>query len=222
VISVVKNWLAHPFSHSANLKTVIKLSMENSMPSLSQRVGMAMLLIPLLLTACGTSRSAAIPTETPAPTATSTSTPTSSPTATLVTIPQALFCVAVNTPTPAPGCEIPTGQERDRYCAKKIPYTLVAIAPDVSYEVITPNFTCTDAGVRGGKRLLVCSGLQSFTFQVRVCQPGCVIATPMQSGPTGFCTSGYNYDPANQCCAAPPTDANGCVTLKFDTRACGG
>gem|GEM_PF-1084403 len=176
----------------------------------------------LLLIACRVVPSAAIPTDTPAPTASATLEPTIVPTNTPTNVPQALFCVAVNTPTPAPGCEIPSGQQRDRYCVKGFPYTLIAIATDVSYEVLTPNFSCTDGGIHGGKRILACTGLPSYTFLIRVCQPGCAVATPMQSGPSGFCTPGYNYDAANNCCSSPSTDANGCVTLKFDTRACGG
>lgn len=185
-------------------------------------VRVIVLIIPLLLAACGNSPATPTPTDTPAPTSSATLEPIVLPTLTPTMIPQALFCVGVNTPTPAPGCTLPTGQERDRFCVKKTPYTLIAIPPDVSYEVVTPKFSCTDEGVRGDKRLLTCTGLQSFTFQIRVCQPGCVAQTPLQSGASGFCTPGYNYDPANNCCSAPPIDANGCVTLKFDTRSCGG
>ncbi|HEX2696665.1 MAG TPA: hypothetical protein VHM28_03090 [Anaerolineales bacterium] len=180
------------------------------------------LIVFLLLIACGAIPSALVATTTPAPTASATITPTIPPTQTPTKTPQALFCVAVKTPTPVAGCSIPTGEQRDRFCTKKIPYTLIAIASDVSYQVVTPNFICTDGGIHGGKRLLVCTGAQSFTFLLKVCQPGCAVSTPMQSGPTGACAPGYNYDQSNQCCAAQSTDANGCVTLKFDTRSCGG
>ena len=188
---------------------------------ISSRTRYAVFLL-LLLTACGVVPPTAIPTDTPAPTVSATLEPTIVPTSTSTKLPQALFCVGVSTPTPMPGCSLPKGEERDRFCTRKTPYTLIAIPTDVSYEVITPNFSCTDGGIHSGRRILVCTGLQSYTFQLRVCQPGCAITTPRQSGPSGFCASGYNYDAANNCCSAPSSDANGCVTLKFDTRACGG
>lgn len=193
------------------------------MRSLMQFIRAMAIFFLLLLAACGTSplTSTPAPTATLAPIPSSTLAPTLLPTLTPTALPQAFFCVAPVTPTPAPGCSLPTGQERDRTCVRKVPYTLIAIPPDVTYQVISPNFFCADGGIRGGSRLLSCSGPQSFTFLVKVCRPGCVAAAPLQSGPKGYCTSGYNYDPANNCCQSAATDPNGCITLKFDTRSCG-
>ena len=179
----------------------------------------------LLLAACGTFPSMATPTLTAmsAPSPSPTLTPTSLPTLTLTPLPQAFFCVSVNTPTPVPGCILPTAQERDRFCTGKAPYTLIAIPFGTTYQVVTPNFSCAAVGKSRGSQLLVCTGPQSYPFQIKVCQSGCASASPpLQSGSTGYCAQGYNYDQANQCCAAPATDQNGCVTLNFGTRACSG
>ncbi len=195
------------------------------MQSLFQRIRAIRIFILLLLAACGTFPSPATPTlsAASAPSPSPTLVPTLLPTLTLTPLPQAFFCVSINTPTPTPGCNLPTGQERVRFCTGKAPYTLIAIPPGVTYQVVTPHFSCTDSGLSKGSQLLVCTGPQSYAFQVKVCQPGCApAAPPLQSGSAGYCAPGFYYDQANQCCQAPATDQNGCVTLKFGTRACGG
>lgn len=192
------------------------------MPSFFRRIRAIKIFILFLLAACGTFRPAATPALTAASAPSLAPTPTPLPAPTLTPLPQAFFCVSANTPTPAPGCSLPTGQERARFCTGKAPYTLIAIPPDVTYQVATPHFSCVDGGMSKGSRLLVCTGLQAYAFQIKVCQPGCVSAPPLQSGSAGYCVPGFNYDPANQCCQSPATDENGCVTLEFGTRSCGG
>jgi len=179
--------------------------------------------ISILLAACGTFSSTATPTLIPtfAPNPSPTLIPTLLPAPTLTPLSQAFFCVSVNTPTPMPGCTLPTGQERTRFCTGSAPYTLIAIPPDVTYQVVTPHFSCTDGGMSHGSRLLVCTGLPSYAFQIKVCQPGCASGPLLQSGAAGYCAPGFNYNQVNQCCEVPTTDQNGCITLKFGTRSCG-
>lgn len=199
--------------------------MEKLMRSFFQHIWAIRMFMLFLLAACGTFPSTATPTltATSAPSPSPTLTPTLLPTPTLTPLSQAFFCVSVNTPTPAPGCSLPTGQERDRFCTGKAPYTLIAIPVGVSYQVVTPHFSCVDGGVSKGSHLLVCTGPQSYAFQIKVCQPDCApAAPPLQSGSTGYCAPGFNYDQANQCCQMPAADQNGCVTLKSGTRSCGG
>jgi hypothetical protein len=176
----------------------------------------------LLFTACGTLPSTlpATPTAAATPTATATLMPILPPTQTATPMPQAFFCVNVATPTPVAGCIIPTAQERDRFCVGKSPYTLIAIPANETYQVLTPNFNCTDNGIRNNNHILSCTGPQSYGFQIKVCQSACAISLT-QSGASGYCAPGFNYDSTNQCCMIPAADSNGCIVLSFGTRACG-
>ena len=195
------------------------------MQSFSRLIWTTRIFILFLLAACGTFPSKAIPTLTAtfAPSAVLILTPTILPTLTLTPLSQAFFCVSVKTPTPVPGCILPTAQERDRFCAGTVPYTLVAIPIGATYQVVTPHFSCVAGGTSKGSHLLVCSGPQSYAFQIKVCQPACASAAPaLQSGSAGYCAPGYNYNQPNQCCQMPAMDQSGCVTLKFGTRSCGG
>lgn len=189
-----------------------------------RRIHLIQIFILFLLAACGTFPSTVTPTliSISPPSVAPTLTPTLLPTPTSTPLPQAYFCVAVSTPTSVPGCSVPSVQERTRFCTGSAPYTLIAIPPGLTYQVVTPHFNCSDAGMSHGMQLLACTGLPSYTFQIKVCQPGCTPAPVFQSGTTGYCASGFNYDQTNQCCEMPAIDANGCVTLKFGTRSCGG
>jgi len=74
-------------------------------------------------------------------------------------------------------------QEWDRFCVKKIPYTLLALPQNASYEIVAPEgiapttepgsrnpneFSCTTAGIFRGRQVVACTGPQSWTFTLRV------------------------------------------------------
>ncbi len=130
------------------------------------RVGGAMALVLVLSAACAPAPTnvpsvRAMPTASPA--ATSTPRPTNTPPPTAVT--QAFFCVWDATPTPSlPACRLPEAEERDRFCVRKVPYTLIALPEGDAYRVLTPGIVCTDAGLKRGVQLVTCTGPQSYSF----------------------------------------------------------
>ncbi len=78
-------------------------------------------------------------------------------------------------------------QEWDRFCVKKVPYTLLALPENATYEVAefegvlpttepgsnTPlEFSCTTAGIFRGKQVVVCKGPQLVTFNLKVSSDG--------------------------------------------------
>ena len=194
------------------------------MLSIRLRTSIVSILLFLLGVSCASSTILSAPTETvvpPSETSTLVPVPTDSPTATVVT--QALFCVWDTTPTPGSSqCALPTGNQRDQFCVNKVPYTLIAIPPDDTYHVLTAGFTCDDAGVRNNFQLLTCTGPQSYTFNLKVCNAACAaLPATATAVPSGRCPSGYDYLSDKQCCQTATNDQSGCVTLSFDTRSCG-
>jgi hypothetical protein len=101
---------------------------------------------------------------------------------------------ATPTATVAPstgGTTVQTGtsmaQEWDRFCVKKVPYTLIAIPENATFEVATAGgtiptrepggvspgeFTCTAVGVFRGHQVVVCKGPQLTAFTLRVSADG--------------------------------------------------
>ena len=78
-------------------------------------------------------------------------------------------------------------QEWDRFCVKKVPYTLLALPENASYEVapfegtmptiepgaVSPSeFSCTTAGIFRGQQVVVCKGPQLTSFTLRVSADG--------------------------------------------------
>ncbi|HEY2981982.1 MAG TPA: hypothetical protein VGJ22_12430 [Anaerolineales bacterium] len=74
-------------------------------------------------------------------------------------------------------------QEWDRFCVKKIPYTLLALPENASYEIVAPEgiapstepgsrnpneFSCTTAGIFRGRQVVTCTGPQFWSFTLRV------------------------------------------------------
>ncbi len=190
------------------------------------RVGGAMALVLVVGAACVPSPTnvpsvRAMPTASPA--ATSTPRPTNTPPPTAVT--QAFFCVWDATPTPSlPACRLPEAEERDRFCVKKVPYTLIALPEGDTYRVLMPGIVCTDAGLKRGVQLVTCTGPQSYSFLLEICNPSCAaLPTPTRDTtvPSEICPPGFNYLSDRACCQAAGGASLGCVTLKFATRACG-
>lgn len=88
----------------------------------------------------------------------------------------------------------PLVQEWDRFCVKKVPYTLLALPENATYEVAqfegvlpttepgsnTPlEFSCTTAGIFRGKQVVVCKGPQLVSFTLNVSSDGASEAFPV-------------------------------------------
>ncbi len=119
--------------------------------------------------------------------------------------------------TATSGCTAPTAETRDKYCLKKVPYTLVAIPAGATYEVLSPDFSCEVQAKKEKEQILVCTGKMLYTFDLKLCNSACASPTAGASG--GQCPSGYVYNAAQQCCAQASSDT-GCVTVQIDIGGC--
>lgn len=171
----------------------------------------------LLLTAC------TLPTgtETPPPQAvetvvvvvTATSPPKATPSPTETETPPALCPV-----DPELFCALPEAEVRDKFCNRKVPYILMVFPKGTSFEVLDEGFTCTDEGIRGGEQMVSCYGPQLYSFDLRVCNTGCVPSGPVLE--QGACEDGFGYDETNNCCMRLPTTETNCKTIQIDLGAC--
>lgn len=106
-------------------------------------------------------------------------------------------------------------------CVKKVPYTNVLVSPGTSFEVLDKSgaFTCIDSGVLlNGKDVITCHGTQLYSFQLRLTNPSCPIATLPTD--TGQCDQGYGYDSARMCCAPVNDGPAGSTTVLVNLGAC--
>jgi len=171
-----------------------------------------------------------LPTTTSQPADTATLAPTIRPSETFTPVPLITpatatpdylpFCDpnAVSIPTPSL-CRLPIAEEGDSFCSKKYPYNLIFFNKGATYEVLTANFECTDAGTKDDRQMITCTGLMASNYEVRICDPACVI--PTLPADNSQCPQGYGLNAAQGCCmpGAELTQQN-CVTLKLRTRSC--
>ena len=115
------------------------------------------------------------------------------------------------------GCEIPTVQELDRFCAREKPYTLYAFPVGTTVEAVTPDFTCNDEGIRKGNQQYSCTGAPSYTFRARVCNTACVAPVDQESDQ---CPRGYGVNTINNCCVPVQNSVNGCVEISLQVGVC--
>lgn len=156
------------------------------------------------------------PTLESSPTAlTPTNMPASTPSATLVVLAPA--CPAEVIPT----VSVPTIRETNKSCIEKKPYTTLSIPEDAKFESLRDGFTCIKESVTGGKMLISCTGLALYSFNLKVCNPQSA-PTPVSQSDAGKCAQGTNFDPANQCCVAPPAEDASCTIYQVDLRSCAG
>lgn len=179
----------------------------------------------VILTACGSNAAPTAPTEMP------TQVPVVVPPTAVPTVPAPIEPV-LPSPTPEaqyapfcqPGgvpsqCAAPVAEAIDKFCSKKIPFTLIKAPPGSTFEELTPGFNCTDGGVRSGSLMITCSGTELNSFDLKICNPACGSTTGVTD--TGQCPQGYGYDAAQQCCAAAlPEGEAGCIKLKVDIGTC--
>ena len=207
--------------------------------TLYPRVLAGMLLISSLV-ACGIplAQTPQPETETPIPTVSpteiKTATPTTGPSETITPVSSATVHVAPVTSTPkfAPFCEpssasvatpivcqVPIAEQSSSFCSRKTPYNLILINEGSTYETLSEDVTCSDAGMKNGKQMLTCTGPMVTPFELKVCDPSCSLPK-FQTGIT-HCPQNYTYNDFFGCCEQKPhpADAN-CVVLNLQTRSC--
>ncbi len=101
------------------------------------------------------------------------------------------------------GCQLPEAEVAGNYCAGKSSFTTVHIAPDATYQVPTKGYSCTEAVVNG-QRLLTCTGPDSSSGQVTVCNASCS-GQPSQTGASTSCDPGYTLNSSTGACLYSPT-----------------
>jgi hypothetical protein len=157
---------------------------------------------------------------TPTPTATVLPTPTKAPATPTIQAtqgPTAIVFAPACQPGIIPQIIAPTVAETNKFCNKKIPFTIISIPGGATFESLKSGFTCNEPGVENSKRVIACTGQELFSFDIKVCNP---TPTPVPVQGTGQCQEGTDYNAANQCCALPPPEDAGCTTFTVDLRSC--
>lgn len=133
----------------------------------------SMLLFALLVSACAP---AATPTQPPVQVQpTQVVPPTEAPTSQVLptALPPTEAPVATLEPTLVPPPAQPlTVTENDRFCLKKVPYTLIGMPETASYQMLTEGFSCSEGGVQQGQHLITCTGPMYSLFKIQVCDGG--------------------------------------------------
>jgi hypothetical protein len=169
---------------------------------------------------------------TSSPTETKTPLPTASPANTKVPTPTQLVVLVPPTPKFAPfcqpssasvvtpiACQVPIAKQSSTFCESKVPYNLILVNPGSTFETTTENITCTDAGVNGDKLIVTCTGPMAIPFELKVCDPACVIS-PFESSTTA-CPQDLHYNELLGCCEREPIPVDGnCVVLNLKTNIC--
>ena len=120
---------------------------------------------------------------------------------------------------PMQQCQLPVAEESSTFCIKKDPYNLILIDKDMTYQVLTDGFKCTDGGIQDGKQLLTCTGQYSAYFALSVCDPAC--AVPTVEAAVTACPQGYNYNAFQGCCTQEAQQvAPNCQAYEFRTTSC--
>jgi serine/threonine-protein kinase len=165
-------------------------------------------------------------TSTPSQISTSTLEPSATahrPTATdlsTATVPVVEVVLAPICPAEAvPPVSKPTVRETNKSCIEKKPYTTLSLPEDAIFESLREGFTCIREAVTEGKLLISCTGLELYSFDLKVCNPQ-PVSTPVSPADAGRCAEGTNFNAANQCCAAPPPEDASCTIFQVDLRDC--
>lgn len=132
-------------------------------------------------------------------------------------------CVIQNPPALAPMCQLssyipsavvasgvcqpPDVNIGDEYCEFNKPQTSVKLPLQAEYEVRTKGYSCADAVV-DGQRYLTCTGMDSTTGEVTVCNPACS-SLPDATGASPVCDPGYGLDSNNNCLYSPVSSEPG-------------
>ncbi|MEW6030444.1 MAG: hypothetical protein ACOYZ8_07880 [Chloroflexota bacterium] len=165
----------------------------------------------LVLSACD---AILVPVPTPtvtleAPTQTALPTQTPVPTLEVTSLPALPICES------GVACAAPVVEVRDRFCAEKVPYTLLAAPGGSTYEWADSNLTCVNQLHSSGELLITCTGTELTSYELRVCNGACAPPTAVNDGQ---CPQGYGFDAAAQCCVPPQSPA--CVIVRVDIGTC--
>jgi len=110
----------------------------------------------------------------------------------------------------ASSCELPqTGVQRN-YCSAKVGYATITIPDGATYRITAKGYSCGDAIVNG-ERLLTCSGPDSSSGKVQVCNAACAGA-PSDSGAPIVCDPGYELDATTLMCNYAPVSSEPAVS----------
>lgn len=161
-----------------------------------------------------------VPVETPTSVPTAISLPVNpTPTQSVIASPTSIQPAPLCSVDPfASVCALPEVTTLSKLCVKKVPYTLVALPPESTFEVVDPGLVCRDEGLRGGKRQISCTGPQLYSYDLKVCNSACSVL-PLETG-TAYCEDGYGYSADAGCCWPVPVLEAGCILYKVDISAC--
>ena len=121
-------------------------------------------------------------------------------------------------------CTAPQVEEVDKFCTNKVPYTLLAMPENSTFESLSPEMICNSEGIRGGNLNVTCRGPELISFDLKICNPSCSQPTLVED--SNQCQAGYGFDAANGCCAPLPpavsagTEEAGCIIFQVDLRQC--
>jgi hypothetical protein len=134
-----------------------------------------MLLFVLLVSACAPAvlqtvqpTDQVIPTQVIPPT----DVPTQAPPPTAVPATEAPAVVVESTPTLVLPLQPLAVTENDRFCLKKVPYTLIGMPEASTYRMLSEGFTCSEGGIQNSQHLITCTGPMYKLFQIEVCDGG--------------------------------------------------
>lgn len=178
---------------------------------------LSVLVLSLMLTGCVT---VFVPVDTPTPPPTAIilvtlPPPADTPTALPTKVQPAPIC---SVDPRAAACSAPTAEELSKSCIKKVPYTLLALSPSATFEVVEKGLTCKNEGLHAGQQQVSCSGQQLYSYDLKVCDPAC--SAPALVTGTGQCSDGYGYSASASCCWPTSALEPGCVIYKVDIGAC--
>ena len=118
-------------------------------------------------------------------------------------------------------CQVPSADQAQINCVKKIPYTNVSVPPGTSFEVLdkSGNFTCVDSGtVVNGKEVLTCHGKELYSFDLKLTNTTCGGGSLTTGG--NQCQQGYGYDAAQKCCSPVSGNSSNSITVSVALGAC--
>ena len=94
-------------------------------------------------------------------------------------VPPPVVVPATDVPAPALEPTVPAAPlqpivvtENDRFCLKKVPYTLIGMPETATYQMLTDGFACSEGGIQKGQHLITCTGPMYTLFKIQVCDGG--------------------------------------------------
>jgi len=111
----------------------------------------------------------------------------------------------------------PVVAEHQKLCNSKLAFTILEVPQGATYEPQKAGYTCTEAQMLNGQRLISCTGPDLTSFNLKVCSPA---PTAIATVSGNQCTAGTTFDSANQCCMPAPAADAGCRLFQVDLKSC--